>query len=114
MTKLSRIIFITSLSALLCFGPTYPALAGTVSLNPTANVTALSNMPNTGNTDVLVVLHTPAPVSMRNWFFLQFDLSPIPAGSTIDDAALSLVHTNQGPPALKTRISVFRCTKVWD
>jgi hypothetical protein len=114
MTKISRVLVLISLTALFYLWPAYPVFAGIVTLNPTANVTALNNRPDTGDTKVLAVCYTPGPAFLRNWFFLQFDLSSIPAGSTVNNAALSLNHTNQNPPALKTNFAVLRCTKVWD
>ncbi|MFA5866864.1 MAG: DNRLRE domain-containing protein [Actinomycetota bacterium] len=88
-----------------------PAAAETVSLNPSADVPVISIHPNTQYDDypMLYLFHTPE--GERHSFFIHFDLSSVPVGSTIDSATLRLYVL--GRDASNLMIPVYRCTEPW-
>lgn len=92
------------------------ASADTLNLNPTQDARIISD-PS--------VVDTPEPNGFLSVYYgdpsnnqrtlIQFDLSSIPAGSTIDSATLSLnADTTYGTNANAQPMEVYRVTRPWD
>lgn len=90
-TKISRVVIIFLLFAVLFFTNTKTVSASSVSLEPTRDTYVDSSLPNSsfGNLGLGTIKNRPTDSSVA-MSLLHFDLSSIPAGSTISSANLRM------------------------
>lgn len=100
-------------SAFLAFGLALPASADTVTLTPSADTYVMNNSPSTnfGSQDAAYISFDPGPLYART--LLKFDLSSIPAGSTIESATLIMTLKSYSIDAT-TQTAIYRSIGDWE
>lgn len=111
MKKLIGTLATVTLVALFAVWPAQIAAAETVSLNPSADTDAASaaRSENFGSAPHLNLFNNALA---RTWPFLQFDLSSIPANSSITNATFSIYVWGCLAPE-ESSVVVLRCTEPW-
>jgi hypothetical protein len=89
-----------------------PAMAETITLTPTADSYVLNSNPDTnyGSLDSAYISYNANQVLART--LLKFDLSSIPAGSTVDSATLTM-NLKSYAIADTTQTKIYRATADW-